>query len=79
MEGTDHDRFAITIISRRKRRLDADNPSLKFCIDALRFAGIIPDDDDRYVSSLTIRQEIIGKNEKPETIIVVERWNKLKS
>jgi hypothetical protein len=70
MEASSQNRVAITIISRRKRLLDSDNVCAKFAIDALRYAGVIPDDDSRFISSLTIKQE---KSPMPETIIIVEK------
>lgn len=65
-------RYAITITARRARPLDADNVVAKFAIDALRYCGVIPNDDARFIASLAIRQIECKKGETPETIVEIE-------
>lgn len=63
--------YRITVTSRRKRLIDIDNACLKFAIDALRHAGVIPDDDPGTVSEVVFRQE--KHKGQPETVIRIER------
>lgn len=65
-------RYAITVTARRTRLLDADNVVAKFAIDALRYCGVIPNDDARFIASLEIRQIKCNKGETPETIVEIE-------
>jgi hypothetical protein len=64
-------RYNLTIISRRRRLIDPDNLCVKYAIDALK-GIIIEDDDAQHINQFTVRQEKVGKNEKPETVIEIE-------
>jgi hypothetical protein len=49
-------RFLVRVTSFRRRLLDPDNLCPKYFVDALRYAGIIPDDTSEDIE-LVIRQE----------------------
>ena len=53
------------------RRRDPDNICAKFLVDGLVHAGVIPDDSDQYVSSVTTR--ITRDRSRPrETVVTIE-------
>lgn len=61
----------LTIVSRRVRLLDPDNPCPKFLIDALRYEGLIPNDTSADII-LEVRQEQVGCEAEEETIVTIE-------
>lgn len=70
-EKTGADRFHLRIVSVRKRLCDPDNIVAKWTIDALRYAGIIPDDTPE-ILTLEITQRKRAKGEAEHTLI--ELW-----
>jgi hypothetical protein len=44
LQEANHERITVSVCSVRKRLLDEDNLAAKFCVDSLRYLGIIPDD-----------------------------------
>ena len=54
----------IKIISHRNRLIDVDNLCVKFFIDGLVTAGLLPDDSPEYVSEVIVSQKQ-SKVEKP--------------
>ncbi|MBL18680.1 MAG: hypothetical protein CMC82_02475 [Flavobacteriaceae bacterium] len=73
-EQGSHARHRVRIVSRRVRLCDADNliGGCKHAIDALRIAGIIPEDDPTSIS-LEVSQEKVSSYKKEETWIEVTR------
>ena len=60
-------RYRVEVISHRKRLIDTDNLCPKFHIDALRYAGLIPDDSPEHIE-LVVRQ-VRSKENKTEIVI----------
>tara|TARA_Y100000004_G_scaffold165945_1_gene197218 strand:+ start:1910 stop:2248 length:339 start_codon:yes stop_codon:yes gene_type:complete len=67
-------RHRVRIVSKRVRLCDADNlvGGCKHAIDALRLAGIIPEDDPTSIS-LEVSQEKVSSYSQEETWIEVTR------
>jgi len=67
-------RHRVRIVSKRVRLCDADNlvGGCKHAIDALRIAGVIPEDDPTSIS-LEVSQEKVSSYSKEETWIEVTR------
>ena len=67
-------RHRVRIVSKRVRLCDADNlvGGCKHAIDALRIAGVIPEDDPTSIS-LEVSQEKVSSYAKEETWIEVTR------
>lgn len=63
-------RISVIITSHRKRLLDQDNLCVKYFLDCLRYAGVIPDDNPQAID-LQIRQIKVSKGEKEFTRIEV--------
>lgn len=70
--GSDSGRYRVRITSRRKRLLDPDNLVGKYFVDSCRYAGLIPNDSATEIE-YSITQVKVGKGEKEETIIEIER------
>jgi len=68
----DGPRYAVRIISFRVRSVDPDNLCGKHFIDALRHAGIIPDDTTA-IMDYSISQQKVKSKEEESTQITVER------
>lgn len=64
-------RYSICITSHRRRLLDPDNLCGKWIVDALRHAGIIPDDTAAIVD-YTIRQEKTEKADSERTEVIIQ-------
>lgn len=62
-------RCSIHVHSKRYREADPDGISFKAVIDGLVKAGILKDDNSKYVKEVSGSQEKISKNEQEETII----------
>jgi len=60
-------RCSISVHSRTKRLADADGRSVKAAMDGLREAGILEDDNPKFVTEVAQSQEITTGDE--ETII----------
>lgn len=54
-EGMPFDRFSIHL--RYNSRLDTDNPTTKFFVDALKDCGVIIDDNKKYFRQLNIQPD----------------------
>jgi Holliday junction resolvase RusA-like endonuclease len=63
-------RISVIITSNRKRLLDQDNLCVKYFLDCLRYAGVIPDDNPQAID-LQIRQIKVSKGQKEFTRIEV--------
>lgn len=65
-------RHRVRIVSRRVRLCDPDNlvGGVKHLVDALRYAGIIPEDNPEAIS-LEVAQEKVGSYAKEETWVEV--------
>jgi hypothetical protein len=68
------ERHRVRIISKRVRLCDPDNlvGGVKHTIDALRIAGIIPEDDPEAIT-LEVSQEKVSSYKKEETWVEVTR------
>lgn len=64
-------RVSIKNVYPTKRRRDPDNIILKFILDGLVEAGIIPDDSFEYIEAIVIEKPEIKKKAK-QTIITLE-------
>lgn len=64
-------RITVRIKSCRKRLLDPDNlvGGVKYLLDGLRYAGILPDDNPDQIT-LQVSQEKVADNERTEIEIV---------
>lgn len=71
MVGGRQGRYRIAVVARRSRLIDPDNIAIKDLVDALRYAGVIPDDSAREIASIEIRQEKVRKGEE-ETVVEIE-------
>lgn len=60
-----------------KRRRDPDNIIMKFILDGIVEAGIIPDDTFEHINSIIIKKPTIEKKVK-RTLITLETVNKTK-
>lgn len=67
---TNPERFLVRLTSVRKRLGDEDNICGKFHVDALRYAGIIPDDCPD-ICSIRTTQRKCEKGEEEHTLIEV--------
>jgi hypothetical protein len=63
-------RRQISVVSRRVRLLDEDNLCEKYHVDALRYAGVIPDDRPQDVS-IHVTQERVASYAEEETVITI--------
>ena len=64
---------SISIHSRRKKLTDSDGICCKYVIDALVSCGVLSNDDPSVIpESPKETQEKCGKDEKPETIIIIK-------
>lgn len=63
-------RISVIITSHRRRLLDQDNLCVKYFLDCLRYAGVIPDDNPQAID-LQIRQIKVCKGQKEFTRIEV--------
>jgi hypothetical protein len=67
--GRNSPKYRVRIRSHRVRQLDLDNlyGGVKYFVDALRYAEIIPDDDPESISLEVSQEKVKGyKNEKTE-------------
>jgi hypothetical protein len=73
-ESTGDNRHRVRIVSRRVRLCDPDNlvGGVKHLVDALRIAGIIPEDDPKSIS-LEVSQEKVASYKNEETWVEVTR------
>lgn len=73
-EKGDSPRFAVLVISCRRKLLDPDNlvGGAKYFIDGLRYAGIIPEDRPEDID-LAVRQQKVKTKIEERTEIVVKQ------
>jgi hypothetical protein len=64
-------RYYVRLVDVRPRLLDEDNLCAKYHVDALRYAGVIPDDRPE-LCRITTTQRKCAKGEEPHTEIEVE-------
>lgn len=64
-------RVSIRVHSKRKRLVDADGVSAKAAIDGLVIAGVLEDDNNKYVKEVRYSQEKISKEETEEVILEI--------
>jgi len=70
IKATYSGKLAVIVTSFRRRLLDEDNLAVKWHVDALRYAGIIPDDAPEKVS-IKARQEKVSLKEDERTEIEI--------
>lgn len=63
-------RISVIITSHRRRLLDQDNLCVKYFLDCLRYAGVIPDDNPQAID-LKVHQIKVSKGQKEFTRIEV--------
>lgn len=62
-------RYLVRITCRRVRLFDSDNSASKFALDALRYAGAIPDDTEANVLCVCQQEKVRAEDE--ETLIEI--------
>lgn len=63
-------RYAVRVVSLRKRLIDPDNLCPKYFIDALRYAGAIPDDSAKFIEIQTTQRKVNASDEERTEITV---------
>jgi len=73
-EASHSGRLVVRVESFRRRLLDEDNLAIKWAVDALRYAGIIPDDSPDKVSIKACQQKVKTKEEERTEITIVPEF-----
>lgn len=67
-EAGDTAQFLVRVTSHRKRLLDEDNLGIKYHVDTLRYAGLLPGDSPA-TTHIEARQRKVAKGEPEKTVI----------
>ena len=68
-EDSNPKRYAVSVESCRARKIDTDNLCAKYFVDALRYAGIIPDDRPEDIEYSISQKKV---KTKAEEITIIE-------
>lgn len=60
--------YCLHVHSKRKRLADTDGISIKYFVDSLVTAGILPDDRHQFIKEIKFTQEKVKTDEDEETI-----------